>query len=77
MRNEMKMGTHFKKSIFDEHVQAGLLGWAQKAKKGLKTSANPNRGATTQLGKVVRSEKAKDEIELTISTTSAAAEVGK
>lgn len=32
------MGTHFKKSIFDEHVRVGLLGWAQKAKqkKGLK-----------------------------------------
>lgn len=27
------MGTRFKKVIFDEHVQAGLLGWAQKAKK--------------------------------------------
>ncbi|CDP04006.1 unnamed protein product [Coffea canephora] len=33
-----QMGTHFKKSIFDEHVQVGLLGWAQKVKqkKGLK-----------------------------------------
>ncbi|GAB2212032.1 hypothetical protein Droror1_Dr00025376 [Drosera rotundifolia] len=33
-----QMGSSFKKAIFDEHVQAGLLGWAQKAKKrkGLK-----------------------------------------
>ncbi|KAL3649230.1 MLO-like protein 1 [Castilleja foliolosa] len=34
-----QMGTHFKKSIFDEHVQVGLVGWAQKAKKkGLKAA---------------------------------------
>ncbi|KAL8516483.1 hypothetical protein ACS0TY_014946 [Phlomoides rotata] len=35
-----QMGTHFKKSIFDEHVQAGLLGWMSKAKgkKGLKAA---------------------------------------
>ncbi|GAA0140630.1 hypothetical protein LIER_01939 [Lithospermum erythrorhizon] len=33
-----QMGTHFKKSIFEEHVQVGLIGWAEKAKKkgGLK-----------------------------------------
>lgn len=28
-----KMGSSFKKSIFEEHVQAGLVGWAQKVKK--------------------------------------------
>ncbi|ERN20156.1 hypothetical protein AMTRI_Chr06g201430 [Amborella trichopoda] len=27
-----QMGTTFKKAIFDEHVQQGLLGWAQKVK---------------------------------------------
>lgn len=27
------MGTHFKKGIFHEQVQARLAGWAQKAKK--------------------------------------------
>lgn len=52
----MKMGTHFKKSIFDEHVQTGLLGWAQKAKKnkGLKgfvknagSNSNSNQGSST------------------------------
>lgn len=28
-----QMGSTFKKSIFEEHVQAGLVGWAQKVKK--------------------------------------------
>lgn len=28
-----QMGTNFKKSIFDEHFQAKLVGWAQNAKK--------------------------------------------
>ncbi|GAB4841583.1 hypothetical protein Ancab_022297 [Ancistrocladus abbreviatus] len=37
-----QMGSNFKKVIFGEHVQAGLLGWAQKAKKkkGLRPMAN-------------------------------------
>lgn len=40
------MGSSFKKAIFDEHVQAGILGWRQKVKKkkGLRGSAN---GSTT------------------------------
>ncbi|KAL6616512.1 hypothetical protein ACP70R_038782 [Stipagrostis hirtigluma subsp. patula] len=40
------MGTFFKKEIFDEHVQQGLVGWAQKAKKrkALKNS-NGSSGA--------------------------------
>lgn len=29
----MKMGSYFKKAIFDEHVQEGLVGWAEKVKK--------------------------------------------
>ncbi|KAL2239621.1 UNVERIFIED_CONTAM: MLO-like protein 1 [Sesamum indicum] len=43
-----QMGTYFKKSIFDEHVQVGLVGWAQKAKKrkGLKATL----GGSTQGG---------------------------
>ncbi|XP_051143198.1 MLO-like protein 1 [Andrographis paniculata] len=48
-----QMGTHFKKSIFDEHVQVGLAGWRQMAKKnkGLKGgstagSSHPNQGST-------------------------------
>lgn len=27
------MGTSFKRAIFEEHVQAGLLGWAEGAKR--------------------------------------------
>lgn len=27
------MGSYFKKAIFDEHVQKGLLDWAQNVKK--------------------------------------------
>lgn len=35
------MGSSFKKAIFDEHVQVGLVGWAQKVKrKGLKASVD-------------------------------------
>jgi mlo protein len=32
------MGSYYKKEIFNEHVQQGVLGWAEKAKKrgGLK-----------------------------------------
>ncbi|KAD0221975.1 hypothetical protein R6Q59_026827 [Mikania micrantha] len=37
-----QMGTNFKKSIFDEHIQAKVVGWALHAKK--KTALN---GATT------------------------------
>ncbi|KAL2501888.1 MLO-like protein [Forsythia ovata] len=47
-----QMGSHFKKSIFDEHVQVGLVGWAQKVKnkKGLKVAsgASAAQGNSTQ-----------------------------
>jgi mlo protein len=35
------MGSCYKKEIFNEHVQQGVLGWAQKVKmrKGLKKGA--------------------------------------
>lgn len=29
----LKMGSSFKKEIFEEHVQESLVGWAQKVKK--------------------------------------------
>ena len=37
----IKMGSCYKKEIFNEHVQQGVLGWAQKVKmrKGLKGAA--------------------------------------
>ena len=41
------MGTFFKKEIFDEHVQQGLVGWAQKAKK---RKALKNNGASGAAG---------------------------
>ncbi|XP_075494235.1 MLO-like protein 1 isoform X1 [Primulina tabacum] len=52
-----QMGTHFKKSIFDEHVQAGLVGWAQKAKKrkGLKAAIDGSTQAGSTDGSAVRS----------------------
>ncbi|KAK1299804.1 MLO-like protein 1 [Acorus calamus] len=39
-----QMGSSFKKAIFDEHVQLGLVGWAQKARKrkGLQLSNGQN-----------------------------------
>ncbi|MQL76184.1 hypothetical protein Taro_008582 [Colocasia esculenta] len=39
-----QMGSSFKKAIFDEHVQEGLVGWAQKVKKrkGAKTVHGEN-----------------------------------
>ncbi|KAL2470829.1 MLO-like protein 1 [Abeliophyllum distichum] len=49
-----QMGSHFKKSIFDEHVQVGLVGWAQKVKnkKGLKAASDASsaQGNSTQGG---------------------------
>lgn len=39
-----QMGTYFKKSIFDEHVQAGLVGWAQKVKRRKAAMGGTNQG---------------------------------
>lgn len=37
----MKMGSSFNRAIFDDNIQAGLVGWAQKAKnKGKKGSVS-------------------------------------
>jgi mlo protein len=35
-----QMGTNFKKSIFDEHFQAKMVGWAQNARKKVHGGAN-------------------------------------
>lgn len=55
------MGTHFKKAIFDEQVQARLVGWAQKAKKKGQRGDNSHSGqgsshvgAGIQLGSVFK-----------------------
>lgn len=36
------MGSSFKKAIFEEHIQEGLVGWARQAKKkgGLRKSSD-------------------------------------
>ena len=46
------MGSSFKKAIFEEHIQEGLVGWARTAKKnkGLRKAANGSnttQGSTT------------------------------
>ncbi|XP_041000108.1 MLO-like protein 1 isoform X2 [Juglans microcarpa x Juglans regia] len=68
-----QMGSNFKKSIFDEHVQAGLVGWAQKVKKkkGLKAANNDSgqgssHESTTvgiQMGAVFRKASTPEEIQ--------------
>ena len=45
----MKMGTSFKKAIFDEHVQESLVGWAQKARKRRGVVAN-SRDSPSNMG---------------------------
>ncbi|XP_065853791.1 MLO-like protein 1 isoform X2 [Euphorbia lathyris] len=48
-----QMGSTYKKAIFDEHVQAGLVGWAQKVKrkKGLKEASDvSNQPSSTDGG---------------------------
>ncbi|KAG4166870.1 hypothetical protein ERO13_A13G159700v2 [Gossypium hirsutum] len=67
-----QMGSSFKKSIFDEHVQVGLVGWAQKVKKkkGLKAAtgsaaqenSEQNPSAAIQMGRVLRNASAPEEI---------------
>ena len=67
------MGSSFKKAIFDEHVQVGLVGWAQKVKKrkGLRAAADASsqggkEGSSTvggiQLGSAMRKASAPQEI---------------
>ncbi|XP_076943900.1 MLO-like protein 1 [Bidens hawaiensis] len=37
-----QMGTHYKKSIFEEHIQAKVVGWAQNAKKKMALNSGAN-----------------------------------
>ncbi|XP_020229189.1 MLO-like protein 1 [Cajanus cajan] len=41
-----QMGTHYKRAIFNEHLQQNIVGWAQKAKrrKGLKAETESHSG---------------------------------
>ncbi|XWS57936.1 hypothetical protein CRYUN_Cryun09bG0215700 [Craigia yunnanensis] len=67
-----QMGSSFKKAIFDEHVQKGLVGWAEKVKKkkALKAAtegavqANPEErpSVASQMGRVLRNASAPEEI---------------
>ncbi|XP_050224691.1 MLO-like protein 1 [Mercurialis annua] len=71
-----QMGSSFKKAIFDKHVQAGLVGWAQKAKRKTKAlnngSAEPSSHEGSvfgiQLGNMGRKTSAPDEIQLTANS---------
>ncbi|XWS64947.1 hypothetical protein CRYUN_Cryun05aG0048100 [Craigia yunnanensis] len=67
-----QMGSSFKKAIFNEHVQVGLVGWAQKVKKkkALKAAtegaaqANPEErpSVAIQMGRVLRNASDPEEI---------------
>lgn len=39
------MGTHFKRTIFEEHVQENLVGWVQMAKRRSSARANSELGS--------------------------------
>ncbi|KAJ0079251.1 hypothetical protein Patl1_23587 [Pistacia atlantica] len=65
-----QMGTYFKKSIFDEYVQVGLVGWAEKVKrnKGLRAAAGDSSTqasshAGIQLGSVMHNAAATEEVQ--------------
>ncbi|KAL5990714.1 hypothetical protein ACLOJK_011618 [Asimina triloba] len=47
-----QMGSSFKKAIFDEHVQEGLVGWAQEVKKrkGAGTKVVNTRNSSSHVG---------------------------
>lgn len=46
------MGSNFKKAIFEENVQVGLVGWAQKVKnkRELKAAASDGDEGSSQAG---------------------------
>ncbi|KOM42378.1 hypothetical protein LR48_Vigan04g257600 [Vigna angularis] len=47
-----QMGTHYKRAIFNEHLQHNIVGWAQKAKKRkeLKADGRPGQGSSQESG---------------------------
>lgn len=47
----MKMGSFFKKAIFDEHVHEGLVGWQQKVKQKKALRAANGQDGSSQAGK--------------------------
>ncbi|XP_038726044.1 MLO-like protein 1 isoform X2 [Tripterygium wilfordii] len=71
-----QMGSYYKKSIFDEHVQVGLVGWAQKAKRNqalkmanegsTQTTTTDSSSAGIQMERVARSAATPGEVHLSI-----------
>lgn len=59
----MKMGSSFKKAIFDQHIQEGLVGWARQAKKnkGLRKAANGNSAGSPPGAAAVQMTKVREE----------------
>ncbi|KAF7032064.1 hypothetical protein CFC21_043287 [Triticum aestivum] len=51
-----QMGTFFKKEIFDEHIQQGLVGWAQKARMRTELSKDAAAAGPTRHGPSSRLE---------------------
>ncbi|KAK7352002.1 hypothetical protein VNO80_17416 [Phaseolus coccineus] len=47
-----QMGTHYKRAIFNDHLQQNIVGWAQKAKrrKEQKADRNPGQGSSQESG---------------------------
>lgn len=75
-----QMGSTFKKAIFDEHVQAGILGWREKVKrkKGMRgsTHGSTQPGSTTsrtegsvsiQLGRLANRQNEGNEAQPTVT----------
>jgi mlo protein len=60
--NTLQMGSYFKKAIFDEHVQQGLVGWAQKVKK--RTAQKAGNGSAIAAEKPHAESAAKIEMNL-------------
>ncbi|GAV57493.1 Mlo domain-containing protein [Cephalotus follicularis] len=74
-----QMGSSFKKAIFEEHIQVGLVGWAQKVKrkKGLKAasegsgngsgsgqaSSHGGSSVAIQLGTILHKQSTSEEIQ--------------
>ncbi|XP_031404651.1 MLO-like protein 1 [Punica granatum] len=70
-----QMGTSFKKAIFDDHVQAGIMGWAEKVKRkkvlkpggdgSSQASSHGTDGSTVgiQLGRLAKKASAPEEIQ--------------
>lgn len=58
-----QMGSSFKKAIFDQHIQEGLVGWARQAKKnkGLRKAANGNSAGSPPGAAAVQMTKVREE----------------